>query len=304
MSKKSTNNIKTAFFLNLGFSIFELIGGIYTNSVSITSDSVHDFGDALSIAIAWGLEKKSEKTPNKNYTYGYKRFSLVGALITSIVLIIGSVIMLYNAIPRLINPERVDYNGILILAVIGFIVNGLGAYKTARGNVISEKVVSLHLLEDVLGWAAVLISGIIMKFFDLPILDPILCIFITAFILFNVFRNVKSIFEVFLEKAPDNIDIDSTVNELLENEKIVEMHHIHFWSADSVIPYITLHVKIVDGLSQSEIIDIKEFIRDKFKEKGINHVTLEIGFESENCESIECMPEKTESHSHLGHHHH
>ena len=122
--------------------------------------------------------------------------------------------------------------------------------------------------------------------------------------MFNVFRNVKSIFEVFLEKAPDNIDIDSTVNELLENEKIVEMHHIHFWSADSVIPYITLHVKIVDGLSQSEIIDIKEFIRDKFKEKGINHVTLEIEFESENCESIECMPEKTESHSHLGHHHH
>ena len=304
MSKKSASNIKTAFFLNLGFSVFELIGGIYTNSISIISDSVHDFGDALSIAIAWGLEKKSEKAPNKNYTYGYKRFSLVGALITSVFLIIGSVIMLYNAIPRLLNPERVNYNGILILAVIGVIVNGLGAYKTARGNVISEKVVSLHLLEDVLGWAAVLISGVIMKFLDLPIIDPILCILITAFILFNVFKNIKSIFEVFLEKAPDNINIDSIISELLKNEKIIELHHIHFWSADSVVPYITFHVKVVDGLSQMEMVNIKNFIRDKFKEKDINHVTLEIEFESENCNNIECIPEKSASHSHLGHHNH
>lgn len=302
MSKKSASNIKTAFFLNLVFSVFELIGGIYTNSISIISDSVHDFGDALSIAIAWGMEKKSEKAPNKNYTYGYKRFSLVGALITAVFLIVGSVVMFYNAIPRLLNPEQVNYNGILILAIIGIIVNGFGAYKTARGNVISEKVVSLHLLEDVLGWVAVLVSGVIMKFLDLPILDPILCILITAFILFNVFKNIKSIFELFLEKAPDNIDIDSIISELLENEKIIELHHIHFWSADSVILYVTFHVKIVDGLSQMEIVNIKNFIKDKFKEKNINHITLEIEFESENCNSVECISEKCELQSHLGHH--
>lgn len=185
MSKKSTNNIKTAFFLNLGFSIFALFGGLYTNSVSIISDSFHDFGDALSIAISWGLEKKSEQVPNKNYTYGYKRFSLVGALITSVFLIIGSVVMLFNAIPRLVNPERIDYNGVLMLVVIGVLINGFGAYRTAKGSAINEKVVSLHLIEDVLGWVAVLISGIIMKFLDLPIIDPILCILITIFILFN-----------------------------------------------------------------------------------------------------------------------
>lgn len=293
MSEKSTSNIKTAFFLNLGFSIFELFGGLYTNSVSIISDSFHDFGDALSIAISWGLEKKSDQIPNKQYTYGYKRFSLVGALVTSIFLIIGSVIMLYNAIPRLINPERVDYDGILTLAVIGFIVNGFGAYRTAKGSAINERVVSLHLIEDVLGWVAVLISGIVMKFLDLPVLDPILCVLITIFILFNVFKNIKSIFEVLLEKAPDNIDINLLINKLLKNEKVIDIHHVHLWSADSVNSYATLHVKVVDGLSWDEMIGIKRFIREKFKEERVGHVTLEIEFESENCASAECGQEKS-----------
>lgn len=304
MSNKSSNNIKTAFFLNLGFSVFELIGGLYTNSVSIISDSVHDFGDALSIAIAWGFEKKSMKNPNKKYTYGYKRFSLIGALITSMVLVAGSVVMIYNAIPRLIKPEQVDYNGILLLAVIGVIINGLGAYKAARGSAINEKVVSLHLIEDVLGWLAVLISGIVMKFLDLPILDPILCLLITAFILFNVFRNIKSIFEVFLEKSPDNINIDSIVNKLLENKKINDIHHIHIWSADSIIPYVTLHVKVNDGLSTDEIIQIKNTIKDEFKKSNIEHITLEIEFESEHCNNVECAITDSGDHSHIGHHHH
>lgn len=303
MSKKSTNNIKTAFFLNLGFSIFELFGGLYTNSVSIISDSFHDFGDALSIAISWGLEKKSEQVPNKNYTYGYKRFSLVGALITSVFLIIGSVVMLFNAIPRLVNPERIDYNGVLMLAVIGVVINGFGAYRTAKGSAINEKVVSLHLIEDVLGWVAVLISGIIMKFLDLPIIDPILCILITIFILFNVFKNIKNIFEVLLEKAPDNIDIDLLINKLLENKDIVDVHHVHLWSADSVDSYATLHVKVVDGLSWSEIIDIKRFIREKFKEEKIGHVTLEIELESEDCVSVECATEKRNARACFGHNH-
>lgn len=303
MSKKSTNNIKTAFFLNLVFSIFELFGGLYTNSVSIISDSFHDFGDALSIAISWGLEKKAEQVPNKNYTYGYKRFSLVGALITSVFLIIGSVVMLFNAIPRLVKPERIDYNGVLMIAVIGVVINGFGAYRTAKGSAINEKVVSLHLIEDVLGWVAVLISGIIMKFLDLPIIDPILCILITIFILFNVFKNIKNIFEVLLEKAPDNIDIDLLIYKLLENKDIVDVHHVHLWSADSVDSYATLHVKVVDGLSWNEIIDIKRFIREKFKEEKIGHVTLEIELESEDCVSVECATEKRNARACFGHNH-
>ncbi len=134
MKENSSKNIKIAFFLNLCFSIFELIGGIFTNSISIISDSVHDFGDCISIGISYFFEKKSKRKPDNKYTYGYLRYSLMGALITSFVLLLGSTLVLYNAIPRLFNPEDVNYNGMLIFALFGVAINGYAAYKTSKGH--------------------------------------------------------------------------------------------------------------------------------------------------------------------------
>lgn len=288
MSEKSTKSIGTAFLLNLGFSIFELIGGIYVNSISIISDSIHDFGDAFSIAISWILDKKSQKKPDSKYTYGYLRMSVLGALINSVVLLIGSTIMIYNAISRLIHPEDVNYNGVLILAVIGLIVNGLGAYKTGKGKAISEKVVSLHLLEDVLGWAAVLICSLLMKIFDLPILDPILSIGISVFILFNVFRNLKKIFEVFLEKAPNDVNTDHIIEKIMDNDLIRDIHHIHLWSIDSINNFGTIHVVLDGDLESDKIIEIKQYVRHEFANHNVAHVTIEIEYENEKCSEHEC----------------
>lgn len=300
MEKKSTKNIKTAFFLNLFFSMIELVGGIVTNSISIISDSVHDFGDAISIAIAWVLEKKSEKEPDKKYTYGYARYSVLGALIASVILVIGSVVMLYNAIPRIIRPEEVNYDGVLILAILGLAVNGFGAYKTAKGNSLNERTISLHLLEDVLNWAAVLAVGVIMKIFDLPILDPILSIGIVIFILMHVVTNIREIFAIFLEKTPEDVDIDEIGKELLKNQSIEDVHHMHVWSADGVNKYITIHVQVDDETDNNKIIEIKKDIRHRLEHCEINHATIEIEFASEECEEQECkrIEETPKEHKH------
>lgn len=301
---KSTKNIKTAFLLNLFFSIVELVGGIFTNSISIISDSIHDFGDATSILAAWYLEKKSEKGPDKNYTYGYARYSVLGALITSAILLVGSIVMLYNAIPRLINPVYVKYDGMIILGIFGLVINGAGALVTAKGERINERAISLHLLEDVLGWVAVFIVSIVMKIFDIPILDPILSICITIYILYHVFRNLKSIFEIFLEKSPDQTEFNEFKEEVLkENKEILGIHHIHIWTMDGNNTYVTMHVLIGDNSTVDDVMKIKKSIRDVAKKHGINHTTVEIEFEKEECENQNCEVKDCENCHHHHHHH-
>ena len=186
-------NIKVAFFLNISFTIIEIIGGVLTNSVAILSDALHDLGDSLSLGLAWYFEKKSKKGRSKNFSFGYKRFSLLGALINAIVLIIGSIFILREAIPRIINPEPVDTKGMILLAILGIFVNGLAVLRLKKGTSLNEKVISLHLLGDVFGWIAVLIGAIAIYYFNSPIIDPILSFLIAGFILFNVYKNLNKV---------------------------------------------------------------------------------------------------------------
>ena len=303
MKRKTSRNIFVAFLLNLLFSIIEFVGGIFTNSISIISDSVHDFGDAISIAVAWILEKKSEKKPDNKYTFGYARYSILGAFITSMVLLVGAVFMIYTAAVRIINPVPVNYDGMLLLGILGLVVNGAGALITSKGEKINEKAVSLHLLEDVLGWIAVLIVSIIMKAFDVPILDPILSIGITIYILKHVIHNFKSIFEVFLEKAPENSKFDEFKKELIsEISEIKDIHHIHVWSADGMNTYAMMHVVICDGVDVKKIIDIKQKIKEEAIHHNIVHVTIEIEFESEKCSNGTCNVEHVDNVPHAHHH--
>src|SRR5690554_4219615 len=199
----SYKNIGFAFLLNLLFSIIEFVGGIITNSIAIMSDAVHDLGDAVSLGVSWGLEKYSKKSPDKKYTYGYARFSLLAAFINSIVLIIGSAFILYSAIPRLFNPEEVNPSGMIVFAILGIIINGAAVIAVSRGESLNEKTVSWHLLEDVLGWVVVLITSVVLVFVYIPILDAILSILITLYIIYKVFINLRAVFKVFLEAAPD-----------------------------------------------------------------------------------------------------
>ena len=295
---KTDRNILIAFILNLGFSIFEFIGGTITNSVAIISDSIHDIGDAMSIGVSYFLEKKSKKKPDDKYTYGYVRYSVIGSLLTTIILIIGSIFVIYNAVNRILSPVEINYNGMIIFAVIGVIVNFMAAYFTKEGDSLNQKSVNLHMLEDVLGWIVVLIGAIVMKFTDIKILDSILSIFVALFILKNAIINLKQIIDLFLEKTPKNINIDEIKKHLMEIKGVKDIHHIHIWSIDGFNNYATMHV-VVDEKEK----DIKNKLREELKEHGIEHVTLELENDDELCEESSCEI-KGKMHTHHHHHHH
>ncbi|MFT5954319.1 MAG: cobalt-zinc-cadmium efflux system protein, partial [Cyclobacteriaceae bacterium] len=188
----SAKNLKAAFFLNLLFACIELAGGLYTNSVAILSDALHDIGDSLGLGVAWYFDKIAKKKRNKTYSFGYKRFTVIGALINTVVLTIGSIFIISEAIPRLLNPVMPDAQGMIILSIGGLAVNGFAAFRLSHGHSMNEKVAYLHLLEDVLGWAATLAVAITLHFHAIPILDPLLSIVISIFILYNVFKNIKA----------------------------------------------------------------------------------------------------------------
>ena len=298
---KTEKKILTAFILNLAFSIFEFFGGMFTGSVAIISDALHDLGDAASIGLAFFLEKKSKKQPNEKYTYGYGRLSVLGGLITYLILLLGSLIVIYNAIHRIINPVPVNYSGMIIFAIIGLAVNLAAALITSHGESHSQKAVSLHMLEDVLGWAAVLLGAIIMRFTDAVIIDPILSLAIALFIGFNALRNTKSALSLFLEKSPEGICIDALKESLCEIEGVSDVHHIHIWSLDGINNYATMHI-----VTNGEWAQCKTLVREKLKELGIFHSTLELEGEDEDCGNKSCCIEHAESHGHHhhGHHHH
>lgn len=295
---QSTIKIFVAFILNLGFSIFELIGGLLTNSVAISSDAIHDFGDALSIGIAFLLEKKSQKSPDDKYTYGYLRYSVMGGLITTLILIVGSCIVIAGAISRIFNPAEVDYNGMIILAIIGVVINFAAVYFTRDGESVNQKSVNLHMLEDVLGWVVVLIGAILMRFTDISIIDPLLSIAVAIFILISALRNFQEILDLFLEKTPHGISPTEIESELLKIADVKSIHHVHLWSMDGNTNYATMHV-VTDHPSH----ELKTKIRTELNHHNVSHVTIEFEAGNEDCHEESCHPEPhTETHSH--HHHH
>lgn len=277
------SNIKLAFLLNLSFTIFEIIGGLLTNSVAILSDAVHDLGDSLSLGLAWFLGSYSEKKYNNKFTYGYRRYLLLSALINTVVLIIGSVIVLINAVPRLLNPTQPSARGMIGFAVVGIIVNGIGALKTRGSHSLNERVVSFHLLEDVLGWIAVLIVGIIMYFRDIPILDPILSIFITLYILFNVFSSFKETILLFLQTVPRDVDVEDIICNLKTIENVVDTHHTHVWSLDSEHHVLTTHIRVSNNCNIEDITRIKKEAKAIINKLNIEHITIEIEFADKDC---------------------
>ena len=294
---KTEKNILVAFLLNITFSIIELFGGIFTNSVAILSDSIHDLGDAISIGISYFLERKSKKKADNNYTYGYIRYSVLGGVITTTILFVGSILVIVGSVKRLLNPVPINYRGMIIFAILGVILNFIAAYVTREGNSINQRSVNLHMLEDVLGWIVVLIGAIIMNFTDIKIIDPIMSIMVALFILYHSLKNLKVVIDLFLEKTPNNVDIEELREHLLEIEGVDDIHHIHVWSIDGYNNYATMHIVT----KEDNLKEIKKKIREELQEHGICHAILET--EDEVCDDIECHVEISNEHSHHHHHH-
>jgi len=279
----ASKRIGWAFFLNVAFTIIEFIGGWLTNSTAIMADAVHDLGDSLSIGTAWILNKLGDKEANNTFSYGYKRFSLLGALINGLVLTIGSVWILFEAIPRLTEPQMPNAEGMLLLSIFGMAVNGFAAYKLSDGDSLNERVLNWHLLEDVLGWVAVFIVSIVLMFKPWPILDPILSIGFTLFILFNVVRNLKETLLLFLQATPDREQVKKVRSVLLSKSEVDALHHFHIWSLDGEQNVMTAHLVLTNGVTVLQMQTLKCQLQEELAVFEFVHTTIELEFADEQC---------------------
>jgi cobalt-zinc-cadmium efflux system protein len=279
----SSRRIGLVFFLNLGFTVIEFIGGWLTNSTAIMADAVHDLGDSLSIGSAWLLNKLGRKDPSDDFTYGYRRFSLFGALVNGLVLLAGSVWVLSEAIPRLVDPVMPITEGMLILALFGVIVNGFAAWRLMGGKSLNERVLNWHLMEDVLGWLTVLIVATIMQFVAWPILDPLLSIGFTLFILVNVVRNLWATGKLFFQAVPDGQLRQTIESALLRIPGIQAIHHLHLWSLDGEHHVLTAHVVVDEPDNSDYHLQLKAEIAEVLAQFELAHTTIEIELSRENC---------------------
>ncbi len=245
--KKAGENLAFVFFMNLTFNIIVIVGGLATNSMAILADCIHDMSDTISIALAWFLEHVAQKDSNDKYSYGYQRFSILGAVIISIFVIIMALFILQEAIPRLFSPESVDAGGMLLVAVVGLVFKLISVYRLHDGETFNEKAILLHQLGDVFEWIAILILSLVLMFWEgAPYLDPFVSIGISLWLIFNLGRNLYKSVEVLLQKTPNFFDVNEFKESVLNIEGIKSFDDFHVWSLDGVDSVLTLKVSIDD----------------------------------------------------------
>ena len=279
----TSRNIRIVFILNLLFTAIEIIGGFWTNSMAILSDALHDLGDSFALGITLILDKLSHRVSDEKYSYGYQRFNLLAALINTIILVIGSIFIFSEAIPRLSHPEHSNAQGMVIFAIIGIVVNGAAALRLRGSKSQNTKIIAWHLLEDVLGWTAVLIVAFVLLFKDIHILDPLLSILITAYVLYNVLKNLKKTLSLFLQGVPEDIEIKKLEENILNQPWVKSVHHTHIWSLDGENHVLTTHVVVFKHTTRIQINQIKKSIMALISGQHFEHTTIEIEYEDENC---------------------
>ena len=270
----SVRNIAIAFVLNLSFAVIELVGGWWTQSVAIQADAIHDFGDSLALAAALGLQYWSATNPTGRYTFGFKRLSLLSALATSFVLLSGSVFIIGRAIERLASPVAPNLNGMFFLAVLGVAVNGAAAWKMSLGETQNERALSWHMMEDLMGWVAVLVGSIVMRFADLPWIDAVLSLAIAGIVIMGASRNFWASSQLFLQAAP-NVDLTAIRYELAAIPRITAVDSLKVWSLDGAHHVASVQITIPQDMSAADRGSLKSDVRDVFKRFGEFETNIE-----------------------------
>ncbi len=280
-------NLGTAFALNLFFAIVELVGGLWTGSMAIVADAIHDFGDSLTLGLALFLQRISGRKRTKNFTYGYARFSLLSAFISGIVIAIGSIFILIDSIPSLFRMDREAPHGLgmMGLAVLGILINGIAALRLKHGKTRNEKVLTWHLLEDLLGWIAVLIGAIVIIFTKWSWVDPFLACLVSLYIIWNVLRNLWVTSKLFLQGTPEDFNEEELKTHLLKLRGVREVHDIHAWSLDGEKNILSLHIVVTNQITTIPQEDsLKGQVRDVIRQMGNFHSTIDVEKVPEKCD--------------------
>lgn len=275
MSSRSTHLLKIAFWLNISFACLELVGGYWIGSLAILSDAFHDFGDSISLGLAWFFQRLSNKKSDGQYTFGYARFSTLGALINSVILIAGSAFLIYNSLTSLQDHALPLTGWMIAISVLGIIVNGI-AFKTLHaGTSLNEKTAALHLFEDVLGWVAVLAGAIVMYFTAWAWIDPALSLLIAGWIGFNAVRQLNKTSRVFLQSVPKDIDFNEVIKLLESDPRVEEVHNVRIWSLDGEENVLSLHVVLNFDAHLTEVEVIRKELKSMLSDRGLNDTTLQ-----------------------------
>ena len=298
---KTKHAVWLAFFLNLSYAIVEFIAGGVFGSSAVLADSVHDLGDAIAIGVSAVLETISNREEDSRYTLGYKRFSLLGALITAVILMTGSVFVILENLTKLFHPQPVNDEGILWLGIIAVTINVLASLVIRNGKTKNESILSLHFLEDTLGWIAVILMAIVLRFTDWYILDPLLSLVISFFILSKALPRFWSTLKIFLDAVPEGVDIEQVTSDLEQLEHVASVNQLNLWTMDGLEKNAIVHV----CLEQIEDMEAsKTAIRHHLKDIGFHNITIEVDSDQDSHACHKRDIHAIESQSGHDHHHH
>ena len=269
---KSSRNMTIAFLLNFSFAIIEFIFGLLFHSSAILADSVHDTGDALAIGLSTLFEKISTKKEDREYTLGYKRYSLLGAMLTSVILLVGSTLVIVENIPKLFAPEKVNYDGMLVLGIVAIVVNTAASRVVSHGHSHNESILSLHFLEDILGWVAVIVVSLILRFTDWYFLDPLLSLVIAGFILSQALPKFRENIQIFLDHVPSDVDLSQLYQEIAALENVRAITQLNVWTTDGLEKFAMLHICLENPTLLAET---QAVLRQKLLAHGIAKVTIQ-----------------------------
>ena len=278
-------NILLAFFLNAGFAVIEFVGGYLTNSVAIYSDALHDLGDSIALLFSYFAEKMSSKKADLQFTYGYRRFSVLAALINGLILLVGSTFIISEAIQRLQSPEPVHAPGVIFLSLLGLSVNGFAAYRMSKNSGLNSRMLMFHLLEDILGWCAVLVVSIVLLFKPWYFLDSVLSILIAVIIINGVIKNLYQVSKILLQSFPSKIDRKKLEQDILGFNNVLGVHFIQGWSLDDSSFNLTLHVKVSSELQMKKVDALRVQIETYLRANQILYTTIQ--FEGSECVTSE-----------------
>lgn len=269
---KSSKNMTIAFLLNFSFAIIEFIFGLLFHSSAILADAIHDSGDALAIGLSTLFEKISTKKEDQEYTLGYKRYSLLGALLTSVILLVGSALVIVENVPKLFAPEKVNYDGMLVLGIFAIVVNTAASRVVSHGHSHNESILSLHFLEDILGWVAVVVVSLILRFTDWYFLDPLLSLVIAGFILSQALPKFWENIQIFLDHVPSDVELSKLYQEIVALENVRAITQLNVWTTDGLEKYAMLHICLENP---NLLAETQASLRQKLLAHGISKVTIQ-----------------------------
>lgn len=289
LNDKKDKNLFISIILNIVITVAQIIGGVLSGSLALLSDALHNFSDVLSLVVSYVASKLARKKASTDKTFGYKRAEILAAFVNAATLIIVAVLLIIEAIKRFHNPQAIESNLVIWLAIIGILING-ASVLLLRGdshNNINIKSAYIHLLTDMLASIAVLIGGLLMKFYQVYWVDSLFTLLIAIYLIVVGYSLLKTSTRILMLFTPDHIKIETVVEAVNKIPKVNKLHHVHIWGLNDEEFHLEAHLDFTEDISISEFDAILDAIETLLqKDFNINHVTIQPEFNKQDPKEI------------------